>query len=60
MKPGMQRDLLVAFWFLFDEFQIGDEGALQADRIPDDSNRFEERKPIASTLRSRKRRTLRE
>jgi len=25
MKPGMQRDLLVAFWFLFDEFEIGDD-----------------------------------
>jgi hypothetical protein len=24
MKPGMQRDLLVAFWLLFDEFEIGD------------------------------------
>ena len=23
MKPGMQRDLLVAFWLLFDEFEIG-------------------------------------
>jgi hypothetical protein len=21
----MQRDILVAFWFLFDEFEIGDE-----------------------------------
>ena len=25
MKPGMQRDLLVAFWLLFDEFNIGDD-----------------------------------
>ncbi len=57
MKPGMQRDLLVAFWFLFDEFQIGNDGGPQADRIPDDSNRSEESKPIAPTLRSRKRRT---
>lgn len=27
MKPGMQRDILVAFWFLFDEFDIGDDSA---------------------------------
>jgi hypothetical protein len=27
MKPGMQRDLLVAFWLLFDEFEIGDDGS---------------------------------
>ena len=25
MKPGMQRDILVAFWFLFDEFDIGND-----------------------------------
>jgi hypothetical protein len=25
MKPGMQRDILVAFWLLFDEFEIGDD-----------------------------------
>jgi hypothetical protein len=24
MKPGMQRDILVAYWLLFDEFGIGD------------------------------------
>ncbi len=24
MKPGMQRDILVAYWLLFDEFAIGD------------------------------------
>jgi len=24
MKPGMQRDLLVAYWLLFEEFAIGD------------------------------------
>jgi hypothetical protein len=23
MKPGMQRDILVAYWLLFDEFEIG-------------------------------------
>ncbi len=22
MKPGMQRDILVAYWLLFDEFEI--------------------------------------
>jgi hypothetical protein len=25
MKPGMQRDILVAFWLLFDEFEIGED-----------------------------------
>ena len=25
MKPGMQRDILVAFWLLFDEFEIGSD-----------------------------------
>ena len=25
MKPGMQRDILVAYWLLFDEFGIGDD-----------------------------------
>ena len=25
MKPGMQRDLLVAYWLLFDEFEIGED-----------------------------------
>ena len=25
MKPGMQRDILVAFWFLFDEFELGND-----------------------------------
>jgi hypothetical protein len=33
MKPGMQRDILVAFWFLFDEFEIGDDDPpREADR----------------------------
>jgi hypothetical protein len=27
MKPGMQRDILVAYWLLFDEFGIGDDDA---------------------------------
>jgi hypothetical protein len=26
MKPGMQRDILVAYWLLFDEFALDDEG----------------------------------
>jgi hypothetical protein len=25
MKPAMQRDLLAAFWLLFDEFEIGND-----------------------------------
>jgi hypothetical protein len=25
MKPGMQRDLLVAYWLLFDEFAVADD-----------------------------------
>jgi len=25
MKPGMQRDIVVAFWLLFDEFEIGED-----------------------------------
>ena len=24
MKPGMQRDILVVHWLLFDEFEIGE------------------------------------
>lgn len=28
MKPGMQRDILVAYWLLFDEFGIGDDDPL--------------------------------
>jgi hypothetical protein len=31
MKPGMQRDILVAFWLLFDEFEIGDDDAPPRD-----------------------------
>jgi hypothetical protein len=38
MKPGMQRDILVAFWLLFDEFEIGNgdppEGANRANGQP--------------------------
>ena len=25
MKPGMQRDILVAYWLLFDEFAADDD-----------------------------------
>ncbi|MBI3783745.1 MAG: hypothetical protein HY270_10100 [Deltaproteobacteria bacterium] len=25
MKPGMQRDLLAAYWLLFDDFAMDDE-----------------------------------
>lgn len=33
MKPGMQREILIAFWLLFDEFEIGgDDGAPGQDR----------------------------
>jgi hypothetical protein len=34
MKPGMQRDILVAFWLLFDEFEIGDDGSPQEPLAP--------------------------
>ena len=34
MKPGMQRDLLVAFWLLFDEFEIGDDDPPAATAEP--------------------------
>lgn len=26
MKPGVQRDLLAAFWLLLDELEIGNDG----------------------------------
>ena len=26
MKPGMQREILVAYWLLFDEFAADDDG----------------------------------
>ena len=32
MKPGMQRDILVAYWLLFDEFGIGDDDPPQVQR----------------------------
>ena len=35
MKPGMQRDILVAYWLLFDEFEIGEDDTPQAS--PDSS-----------------------
>ena len=39
MKPGMQRDILVAFWFLFDEFEIGDEDGDAASHDPGDGHK---------------------
>jgi hypothetical protein len=57
MKPGMQRDLLVAFWFLFDEFEIGDDSDPQEGRIPDDSKEPVKTAPTSSRLRSHARRT---
>ena len=35
MKPGMQRDILVAYWLLFDEFGIGDDDPLVQTGQPD-------------------------
>ena len=32
MKPGMQRDILVAFWLLFDEFEIANSDCPPPDR----------------------------
>lgn len=51
MKPGMQRDLLVAFWFLFDEFEIGEldvtpaAGGSPAQAPPKNGNDAEKVKP---------------
>lgn len=41
MKPGMQRDILVAFWFLFDEFEIGYDDPPHPDtlRQPDGASK---------------------
>ena len=38
MKPGMQRDILVAFWLLFDEFEIGDADPPQTPNAPSEPN----------------------
>ncbi len=57
MKPGMQRDILVAFWFLFDEFEIGDDSGPQAGRIPDDPEEPQKTGPTPSRLRTPARRT---
>ena len=32
MKPGMQRDILIAFWLLFDEFEIADSDPPSGDQ----------------------------
>jgi hypothetical protein len=37
MKPGMQRDILVAHWLLFDEFDIGDDCPQPSPTDPDAS-----------------------
>jgi hypothetical protein len=52
MKPGMQRDLLVAFWFLFDEFELGDDPDPQAGPIPDDAKEPQKLAPTPSKLPS--------
>ena len=47
MKPGMQRDILVAFWFLFDEFEIGEDDPqpVQPDRATAAVSASEPEKP---------------
>jgi hypothetical protein len=35
MKPGMQRDILVAYWLLFDEFEIGEDDPKPQEQNPD-------------------------
>ncbi len=57
MKPGMQRDLLAAFWFLFDEFEIGDDANAREVRIPEDPAKSQKTAPTASQLPSHARRT---
>ena len=37
MKPGMQRDILVAYWLLFDEFEIGNDCSLPPPETQFDS-----------------------
>jgi hypothetical protein len=34
MKPGMQRDLLAAFWLLFDDFAMDDQTPSAAPTNP--------------------------
>jgi hypothetical protein len=55
MKPGMQRDLLVAFWFLFDEFEIGEGNGVAAEtdtvaspEAPKNTKETEKAKPRAN------------
>ncbi len=61
MKPGMQRDLLVAFWLLFDEFEIGNgdppEGANRSNGQPAPSaaKEGEKAKPRNNNGKSRRR-----
>ncbi len=63
MKPGMQRDLLVAFWFLFDEFEIGDSdcatraGADPTGQVPPkNGNDAEKAKPRGNGAARQRRR----
>ena len=37
MKPGMQRDILVAYWLLFDEFEIGNDCSSPPPVTPPDA-----------------------
>ena len=47
MKPGMQRDILVAFWLLFDEFEIGEDDPPSQGGQPD-------QRPLASAKEAEK------
>jgi len=51
MKPGMQRDILVAFWFLFDEFELGNDCSPAEPTAPDPS--LPPRTAISRASRSR-------
>ena len=48
MKPGMQRDILVAYWLLFDEFEIGE------DDPPAQGDQPDQRAPLASAKEAEK------
>jgi hypothetical protein len=53
MKPGMQRDILVAYWLLFDEFGIGDDDlpapSDQPNHVTPTTNKKETEKPMPRT-----------
>jgi len=61
MKPGMQRDLLVAYWLLFDEFDIGGNDpprqADSADRMTPTAAASEPEKPKRNNGGKTRRRT---